>query len=185
MTSSLATIAILVSAFGKQGGVFAKMIRAKAGKMPHRTLEEENNITQPSLVLVSKNRWGGTPLGPCEGDCDKDSECMAPLRCFNREHRSTGMVPFCEGGESIAPGKDYCTGPGWLLLFKVANKGIRDDGLLLTDHPLGMCEGHCQNDDQCGPGLACFQRDGDAGVPSCVNWGGIRGVDYCVAEWLV
>ena len=47
------------------------------------------------------------PLGNCEGDCDKKSDCMEGLECFQRGGLED--VPGCEGlGQN---GKDYCYDP--------------------------------------------------------------------------
>ena len=48
------------------------------------------------------------------------------------------------------------------------------------DEPCGMCEGDCDSDDDCGPGLICVERDEFESVPGCddpiVN---LEGWDYC------
>ena len=41
----------------------------------------------------------------------------------------------------------------------------------------GECEGDCDKDGDCGPGLKCFQRD-DEPVAGCVG-AGQSGIDYC------
>jgi len=33
--------------------------------------------------------------------------------------------------------------------------------------PLGLCQGDCDNDAQCAPGLKCFQRSGNESIPGC------------------
>jgi hypothetical protein len=47
-------------------------------------------------------------------------------------------------------------------------------------YPLGECEGHCMNDDDCGKGLSCFKRSKLDAVPGCVG-GEIdkSRTDYC------
>ena len=51
-----------------------------------------------------------------------------------------------------------------------------------TAWPYGPCEGDCDSDADCLPGLSCFQRSGSTPVPGCANGGnGDRSdVDYCV-----
>ena len=50
--------------------------------------------------------------------------------------------------------------------------------------PIARCSGDCDTDDECGPGLRCFQRgsgsdnDAEADVPGCCGTGR-RGTDYC------
>jgi hypothetical protein len=45
---------------------------------------------------------------------------------------------------------------------------------------LGVCEGDCDYDSDCGIGLMCFQRNGNEPVPGC-SGSGKSGWDYCVA----
>jgi hypothetical protein len=47
--------------------------------------------------------------------------------------------------------------------------------------PLGLCQGDCDNDDECLPHLYCFLRDGNKAVPGC-RGGLLDGskTDYCV-----
>ena len=44
--------------------------------------------------------------------------------------------------------------------------------------PLGQCQGDCDNDDECQPGLVCMQRDGGEVVPGCEGVDN-NGADYC------
>ena len=44
---------------------------------------------------------------------------------------------------------------------------------------LQLCEGDCDRDADCAPGLKCFQRGGLEPVPGCSGTG-ISGWDYCV-----
>ena len=49
--------------------------------------------------------------------------------------------------------------------------------------PLQLCEGDCDDDSDCAPGLVCFQRDPGMAVPGCLN--GERDTsftDYCVTD---
>ena len=49
--------------------------------------------------------------------------------------------------------------------------------------PLGVCTGDCDNDEDCGEGLVCFQRDANEPVPGCIGGenDGSR-TDFCVHE---
>ena len=47
------------------------------------------------------------PLGFCEGDCDRNSDCAEGLVCVQRGPNDP--VPFCHGGENDATRTDYCT----------------------------------------------------------------------------
>lgn len=50
------------------------------------------------------------------------------------------------------------------------------------DNKCGLCEGDCDSDFECAPGLTCFKRFGFASIPGCVG-GGVGDVehkDYCI-----
>jgi len=46
-------------------------------------------------------------LGECQGDCDRDSDCLGNLRCFHRDFNQA--VPGCYGYKIY--GYDYCIRP--------------------------------------------------------------------------
>ena len=48
-------------------------------------------------------------------------------------------------------------------------------------YPLGECEGDCDDDDECGPGLICFQRDSSDPVPGCLGMDRSQN-DYCIRD---
>ena len=41
-----------------------------------------------------------------------------------------------------------------------------------------MCQGDCDSDEDCEPGLVCFERKNTEPVPGCVGIG-VEGWDYC------
>ena len=43
----------------------------------------------------------------------------------------------------------------------------------------GKCGGDCDNDDECGAGLKCWQRGSGNPAPGCAEAGMVSGVDYC------
>jgi hypothetical protein len=47
--------------------------------------------------------------------------------------------------------------------------------------PLQICEGDCDNDEQCGEGLICFQRDENMTVPGCIGDDPTK-TDYCILD---
>jgi len=120
----------------------------------------------PSLTYIAED---STTLRNCQGDCDSDSHCDWGLNCFQRS--GTQAVPGCSG-EGIS-GKDYCYIPeaGELVL-------AGDNGQPQRNFPLGECEGDCDSDEQCGPGLKCFHRSGTESVPGCTGTGK-NAKDYC------
>ena len=99
----------------------------------------------------------------CEGDCDKDSDCDAGLKCFQRDGKEA--VPGCSG--SGKKGWDYC----------VDEKYLVETGDGLGKNAYGLCEGDCDHDSDCKSGLTCFQRDGNEAVPGC-SGSGKKGWDY-------
>jgi glycoprotein endo-alpha-1,2-mannosidase len=116
------------------------------------------------------------PLGLCVGHCENDDECAEGLECFKRNPNTA--VPGCIGGEEDNSKTDYCT----------SGKREDTDGTLFVHpgrppneaYPLGLCVGHCENDDQCAEGLYCFKRDPNTAVPGCI--GGEEDnsrTDYC------
>jgi predicted DNA-binding transcriptional regulator len=136
--------------------------------------------------LVVKG-WSGckttAPCAMCEGDCDNDKECTAPLKCFQRN----GMqkVPGCTAGNTRKTRSvDFCydatagTNMG-LVHHNLVNKGW--SGCSNTK-PCAMCEGDCDSDKQCTAPLKCFQRNGNQRVPGCSNRGNskkTKSVDFC------
>jgi len=112
------------------------------------------------------------PLGECQGDCDSDSDCQPGLLCFQRNGKTP--VPGCTGEGQNS--KDYCydpNPPGLPQLKSRGNNGSPGDAF-----PLGNCEGDCDRDKDCRPGLKCFQRNDETPVPGCAG-AGKRGEDYC------
>ena len=106
-----------------------------------------------------------TGYGLCEGDCDSDLDCDSGLVCFQR----IGLedVPGCEG-EGI-PEFDYC----------ITKQELNDVGRSGTS--LGLCQGDCDSDSDCLPGLRCMQRSGNEPIPHCSGTA-IYGWDYCVSD---
>ncbi|CAJ1960342.1 unnamed protein product [Cylindrotheca closterium] len=93
------------------------------------------------------------PLGICQGDCDEDSHCGLGLICHQRSGGEP--VPGCSGGETEQSNTDYCV------------KDTKEE----PEEPqfLGLCEGQCQDDSSCEPGLFCYQRDEMGQVPGCTD----------------
>ena len=105
----------------------------------------------------------------CQGDCDQDSDCASGLRCFFRTfgHTRSSRLSWIW---SI-----------WLKMITAWTKSFypRRSKNGKGTGGLGLCEGDCDNDSDCGSGLTCYKRDG-APIPGC--WGsGKKDWDYCVA----
>merc|ERR1712151_223251 len=111
-------------------------------------------------------------LNQCEGDCDNDSHCATGLKCFERNGKEP--VPSCKsGGAGDVNNYDYCIP----INHKLTNLG----GSAHTKGKLSQCQGDCDNDSHCKPGLKCFQRSGKIPVPSCLSGGSgdYQNYDYC------
>jgi hypothetical protein len=113
------------------------------------------------------------PLPACSGDCDSSDECFGDLLCFQRS--GTEAVPGCSGTGTSA--KDYCYKPNGEN--SLAYTG--DNGSPARSFPLGRCEGDCDTDLDCVPGLVCFQRSGSEAVPGC-SGAGVSGISYCFSN---
>jgi len=125
---------------------------------------------------------GESAYGLCEGHCRSDSDCNGDLICFKRSDASD-LVPGCDG-EGYAS-KNYCAYPGGsalptnsptkaLVLSRIVMKG----GSPPVTSPLSLCEGECDDDDQCQDSLVCYRREESETLPGCS--GAIEGKNYCV-----
>ena len=173
------------------------------------------------MKTINNKGWNPpTPLGECEGDCDRDSDCGQGMYCFNR-NSVREAVPGCLGGENDLTLVDYCTYSPPLTSPPVAvnptnpptrrptpsvpfptNRPTKlptkeptksptkapSEPLPALNNlgwqpptPLGLCQGDCDIDADCGPGMYCFQRNAiRQEVPGCS--GGDQDltlVDYC------
>ena len=121
-----------------------------------------------------------SPCGECQGDCGYDWHCAEGLRCFGRGDLEP--VPGCSG--SGTSGRDYCFKDPSLALAPPSNDPpLEVIGDCSSTSPCGRCQGDCDNDSHCGPGLKCFQRGAFELVPGCSGLGR-RAFDYCYPESL-
>eukprot|EP00562_Extubocellulus_spinifer_P001088 CAMPEP_0178471220 /NCGR_PEP_ID=MMETSP0696-20121128/930_1 /TAXON_ID=265572 /ORGANISM="Extubocellulus spinifer, Strain CCMP396" /LENGTH=1540 /DNA_ID=CAMNT_0020098347 /DNA_START=158 /DNA_END=4780 /DNA_ORIENTATION=- len=84
---------------------------------------------------------------------------------------TVGFFYFATGMES---GEDF------LLEFSVV-EDLNFPPLVDTDGDLGLCEGDCRHNSDCGDGQICFQRKRSEPVPGCTGSGTDRD-DYCIRE---
>lgn len=72
-------------------------------------------VPQPAgklhLMSGASNLWSGCTsakkCGHCQGECDRDSDCMTGLKCFQRNGHT--QVPGCsKGGSQDKKDYDYC-----------------------------------------------------------------------------
>jgi hypothetical protein len=159
--------------------------------------------------VVGNNGGGGVfPLGLCQGDCDNDDECLGDLICFQRNGETipgcadgdqvNGRADFCIENPSDGDGGDDNggdngddnggdnggnnggdnggdNGGGNLQVANIV--GNNGGGGVF---PLGLCQGDCDNDDECQDDLICFQRNGGT-IPGCgdnVN----QQADFCIQK---
>ncbi len=118
------------------------------------------------------NSIGRDPIPVCQGDCYNDSDCADGLVCFQRE--GFEPVPGCRMGTGGMKDYNYCIYPEPTL----QSVGV---DLSQTQERLQLCEGDCDGDHQCAPGLRCYQRDGYHRVPGC-RGAGTWNFDYCVPK---
>jgi hypothetical protein len=142
-----------------------------------------------NLTIKGNNLAPGTLLA-CEGDCEKDVDCKAGLKCFQRNSNET--VPGCTNDKPNYAGTDFCYSPPVPAPAPVAVpvpvvvptpvalpplKFVGNNGAVGL---LSECEGDCDRDTECKTGLKCFQRTGLQAVPGCS--GGLpewTGFDFC------
>ena len=145
-------------------------------------------------------------LGKCEGDCDKDADCLGQLVCFQKDAGGTGKVPGCAGKDTSR--NDFCVDPADMgaptgsppttptapaptgspptaptaptrQRTALYNYGASPPTMVL---PLGVCEGDCDSDSDCASGLVCLQRGANAGpVPGCSGTDNGK-TDYCISS---
>ena len=138
--------------------------------------------------------------GPCEGDCDHDSECRDTRRqhfkahifhggqtihgkCFQRDGYTP--VPGCHGKGTS--GWDYCIAKP--ELFSGGWDGCGAEVCMGNDVCTGkqkcdVCMGDCDDNADCSSGLSCFHGgswNGDDPVPGCEGER-IPQMDYCIPE---
>jgi len=115
--------------------------------------------------------------GQCEGDCDYDHDCNAGYKCFQRNGYNKNKVPGCDvGGSGDLGGWDYCIAD--TTLKNLGGSGCTES------KPCAVCQGDCDTDFDCTPGLKCFQRNGHEKVPGCKTGGSgdASGWDFCYKE---
>jgi len=128
--------------------------------------------TQGVVVPSSRVHFFGDRtenIGPFAGTGFNAREISCGSRDYSIHH---GMVGLCGARlEEIVdtPGVATCSSQGGHELDSSPGR----DGT-----NLGMCQGDCDNDEDCSGNLRCFQRTGTEPVPGCTGTG-IQSVDYC------
>ena len=114
-----------------------------------------------------------------------------PYHCCNNRNNRTNVVlnvslhlsshqSITKDSTSSATGGLFVDAALPDVLYSVGNNGDPSSAF-----PLGLCEGDCDSDSECQPGLKCLQRDGLEEIPGCSPAGeGSSGWDYCYNETL-
>eukprot|EP00562_Extubocellulus_spinifer_P020711 CAMPEP_0178614226 /NCGR_PEP_ID=MMETSP0698-20121128/2053_1 /TAXON_ID=265572 /ORGANISM="Extubocellulus spinifer, Strain CCMP396" /LENGTH=1059 /DNA_ID=CAMNT_0020252951 /DNA_START=319 /DNA_END=3499 /DNA_ORIENTATION=- len=112
---------------------------------------------------------------------------VSEVVAYTQEKIAQGVLPKDTGTKLTGMvGKDGKINGGKVI----PPLNYRGDQKWLGGGSLARCEGDCDEDADCGPGLVCHQRKGREVVPGCANWGkdGERKIgspdatDYCVRE---
>ena len=131
----------------------------------------------------------------CQGDCDRDTDCQAGLRCLQRNGLQsihgcrTGGASDVKGYECVAVlhvsartrayvcafvglcvSAFVCDDIGWSRCsFCYDPTGLHNFGGTgcTPNTPCSACQGDCDKDADCFKGLKCFQRNGFTQVHGC------------------
>lgn len=123
----------------------------------------DNNFPPADLVDLGDDYCTeATPCNHCEGHCDDNKGCAEGLLCFKRNFSSI-IVPGCgSGGSGDDPTHDYCYDPTRAEPKKpfITNGTLKEGENVCTEtSQCNHCEGNCDNDEGCAPGLLCYKRD--------------------------
>ena len=118
-------------------------------------------------IVTHTGCYGSGTCGVCEGDCNSDSDCAPGLYCFDRD----GDEPIIGCAGTASTGWDYC-------LPRIGEIVTHTD--CYGSGTCGVCEGDCNSDSDCAPGLYCLQRYGASLIPGCAGAGPAAGWDYCM-----
>jgi len=108
----------------------------------------------------------------CQGDCDRDTDCAAGLKCYQRNNRA--KVQGCNrGGAGDVNNWDFCYNPR--TMWQKGVSGCR------ANAKCGTCQGDCDRDSDCKTGLKCFQRNNKTPIHACDSGGNqdVNTWDYC------
>ena len=121
---------------------------------------------KPNVVVVANPE---NKLQLCYGNCETDDDCAPGLGCYQRSNYNT-FVPACLLGAYDDDDNNYCV------------PSIKLNWLGWTPRQnLNLCEGDCDRNSDCAPGLVCFERNDHRPIPGCIGLGVSRG-DYCIYD---
>jgi len=124
-------------------------------------------------------------------ECKDDEDCEVGVQSFTRrfvgDREHAGASVLIKHGDSEQVFEPSGDEPVSLVLsLKTGEVKLLSPPPLVIislepSEKLKKCEGDCDNDAECQPGLKCFQRDGYTPVPGCSGLG-TKELDYCFDE---
>ncbi len=118
-------------------------------------------------------QFNGKPCGPSvqKKPCNTNP-------CLNKNFKPPDVLPL----------QNNKVGPPFRENFKIMEgmnlRDVNDPSHKSSRSKLGKCQGDCDGDKQCKPGLKCFERNGYTKVPGCEGRGK-RDWDYCTDADLI
>mmetsp|Transcript_44712 Transcript_44712/g.50484 ORF Transcript_44712/g.50484 Transcript_44712/m.50484 type:complete len:390 (+) Transcript_44712:1-1170(+) len=117
-----------------------------------------------------KKQSRSTGLGICDGNCSRNSDCSGDLICFKDAMNNVRMVPGCTFSAGWSKSFNYCVDKKYEVRH-LGWGGMR-----------GLCEGDCNNSDNCYGHLICQQSEYFDPIHGCVYPENLQksGSDMCV-----
>ena len=171
-------------------------------------LEEESNLTAleaiqdlstsaPTIsnnLLLSFVSWDPTePLGACQGDCDRDEDCLGDMVCLSRSSTPDRSIPGCQESTAYIPSIAHFCASSLNKMEEQQNPPTASpiaDTLMTTavpaaqfalpdvvlefvtwdsTEPLDHCQGDCDNNADCAGELICWKN---VNPPGCARSSG-------------
>ena len=135
----------------------------------------EMSTLKTRLPVCSTSR----PCTMCQGACNNDNQCQGNLKCMKRNGNET--VPGCFGIE--IDGQGYCYDTSSKNTTGGGSGSILGSTLKIVGcskaSPCGLCEGDCDNNDDCTGSLICMLKDSPGKVNGCNGFDSSKS-DFCV-----
>ncbi len=135
------------------------------------------------LICYQRGRNEAVP-GCAGGRNERDSTdyCILPptasptISHAPSQQPTISIAPSVSQAPSDEPSFSPTAKPTRLLINKVGNGGSPSEVF-----PLGLCQGDCDDDDECAGDLICYQRERNEAVPGCSGGQNERdNTDYCI-----
>jgi hypothetical protein len=135
-----------------------------------------------SSLTLAALLWGGDSALRRSGQGDRASEQQQGATA----NADVGKLLTVNENDPVDPDVGGDSGSPQGQLQRAAQQGypsldvLGNNGSPASVYPLGLCQGDCDDDDDCEGDLVCFQRSaGGGGVPGCQG-SDSKGLDYCV-----